>query len=212
LWCAGARAEEFALRTVEWAPFSTVAVWAPEEGTPGKFETVVLLHGNQGSPPDAAWMVDLRWQRQFARRILIVPALDGYDWGSAANAKALAALVAELAKRLPIDLKSTVLVGYSAGASRVVQVARHLKVRGVVSVAGDVLRGTRGVADTLGVLLVCMTGDRGPHTSCGLAERNLEKMGKLGVHDRALRRLPGDHRLDLAALAPVLDEWLRSHR
>ncbi len=62
------------------------------------------------------------------------------------------------------------------------------------------------------MLLVCMTADGGPHTSCALAERNLERLGRLGVHDRALRRLPGDHRLDLAALAPVLDEWLRSHR
>jgi pimeloyl-ACP methyl ester carboxylesterase len=208
--CANARAERFVLRAVEWAPFSTVAVWAHEHVSAGRYETLVLLHGNQGSPANAAWMSDLRWQRGFERRILIVPALDGYDWER--HGDALARLIDELARTLPIDPRATFVVGYSAGASRVLPVARHLRVRGVVSVAGDIVRGWRGVDPSLWMLLVCMTADDGPQTSCALAERNLVRLGRLGVHDRALRRLPGDHSLDLAALAPVLDEWLRGRR
>ncbi len=202
-------AADFELKDLTRAPFRAVRVWAPPPGTPGPFDTLVLLHGNQGAIDDPTWMIGLRAQPGFERRILIVPALDDNDWGSAASAQAIGALLDSFGGR-------AVLVGYSAGASRVLALERRLPGRfaAIVAVAGDIarpIRDSRQSPKSLPrTLLVCMNDDPGPHTSCKLNQTNLELLQRRGAAKVSLRRLDGTHRLDLGALASLLDEWLRS--
>jgi pimeloyl-ACP methyl ester carboxylesterase len=194
--------------------FSAVAVWAPPPSG-RKLETVILLHGKQQADA-GAWMADLRQQPGFAERILIAPALPDIDadWTAPATLRALAALVDDVARKYPVDRSAVYLVGYSAGASRVLDVARHLPVKlaGIAALAGDVRRpwhvGRSGPIVTPKVLLVCMTEDNGPHTSCALNEENQRWLQKLGTK-AVLRKLPGDHSLDLSRVAPLIDAWIR---
>ncbi len=163
-------------------------------------------------------MVGLRWQPQFARRILVVPALaeGGYEFAAPATARALAALVEDVAREFPVDPRAIYLVGYSAGASRVIPVALRMgRLAGVAAVAGDIARPLRDHAPAIDalrstpILLVCMTDDEGPHTRCALNEVNRALLERRGLRRVDLRRLPGTHQLDLALLAPLLDEWVR---
>src|SRR5579871_5207506 len=145
----------FQLHAVASRAFQAVRVWAPPAGSTGKYETIVLLHGNQPGAPDPTWMVGLRFQPAFARRILIVPAIadGGYEFGSPTTARALAALVDEVARRFPVDRDALYLVGYSAGASRVLPVALRLgRVNGIAAVAGDVARPLRDHPPSLAAL------------------------------------------------------------
>jgi poly(3-hydroxybutyrate) depolymerase len=209
--------DAFALHDLTRAPFEKVQVWAPPAGTPGRFETLVVLHGNQPGAADPTWLVGLHFQSAFARRILIVPALKdgGYEFGAPRTAAAIAALVDDVARKFPVDRGAVFVVGYSAGASRVLPVARRLSpVAGIVAVAGDVARPLRDRKPSLDdlravpLLLVCMNDDPGPHTNCALNEANRALVARLGLRRVELRRLPGTHSLDLAALAPLLHEWL----
>ncbi len=212
-----ASATEFSVQTVRYSPFRAVALWAPPPGSTGTYETVLLLHGNQPGAPNPTWMVDLRYQPQFAGRILIAPALgaDGYEWGETANVRALAALLDDLARRYPIDRRRVHLVGYSAGASRVLSVAQKIRFTTITAIAGDVLRPLRGRSSTLApalraapIHLLCLLSDGGPHTSCDLNERNLRDLRRLGASPVDLLRVPGTHQIDFAVVAPIVDKWL----
>lgn len=199
------------------APLRSVALWAPPPGTPGKFETIVLLHGMQAAPPDPNWMVTLHYQKAFQNRILIAPALPklGSDWSASANTAAVAAVVKEIAAQYPVDPAAVYVIGYSAGGGRVLNVASRLpmKAAGIASVAGDLLRpwrlaSTRPKVSLAKVLLLCMTEDDGPHTSCALNERNRKQLESRGVTHVSLRRLAGDHQLNFDHVAGALDEWI----
>jgi predicted esterase len=207
----------FTLQTLDRPPLASVRVWAPPPGSGGRYETLLLLHGNQGDPPDPTWMAELREQPGFARRILIVPALAGgeYDWADARNTRAVAALVEEIARDLPVDRDALYLVGYSAGASRVLDVAWRLpKLAGIAALAGDVVRALRDrhrewrvLAPKL--LLLCMRDDPGPHTSCALNRENQKLLAKHHVAGISLQVVAGDHQLDLSTVAPLIDDWIR---
>jgi poly(3-hydroxybutyrate) depolymerase len=222
LW-GRASAEEtsaaFALRSFDRPPLLAVTVWAPPPGTPGRFETLVLLHGRQGDAPDPTWMVGLRHQPAFQRRILIVPSLPSLDsdWADAANTRAIGALVKAVAETYPVDRDALYVVGYSAGASRVLNVAWRipLPLAGIAALAGDVTRPWRGPGAKRSVpapklLLVCMTGDPGPHTSCAINEANRSLLEARGVKGISFQKLPGDHRLDLGRAAAILESWIAS--
>ncbi|MFO0604363.1 MAG: hypothetical protein U0324_14365 [Polyangiales bacterium] len=212
----------FAERPFAHAPFAAVRVWAPSPATPGPFDTVVLLHGNQDGPSGASWLLTLRRSPAFRRRILLAPALpDGdYAWEAPATKRAVASLVARAAATWPMDPRATWVVGYSAGASRALAVAAALPggVAGVAAVAGDALRTFRAPGASLGALLgtptllVCMTDDDGPNTRCPLNAANARELRRRGARDVTLVELPGDHALDLATLAPRLDAWMRGRR
>ncbi len=196
--------------------FRAVAIWAPPPGTPGAFPAVLLLHGNQPGAGNPTWMVDLHYQPAFADRILIAPALgaDGYEWGETKTVRALAALLDELARRYPIDRARIHLAGYSAGAARVLSVARTIRFASVTAIAGDVLRPFRAAAVPLPavpLLLVCMTSDDHPHTSCKLNEENLRALARRGAREAILKKVPGTHSIDFAVVGPVVDEWVRRH-
>ncbi len=82
---------------------------------------------------------------------------------------------------------------------------------------GDALRTFRAPGASLHalvgapVLLVCMTDDDGPNTRCALNAANQRAPRRGGVGDVVLEQMPGGHALDLAALAPRLDAWMRTH-
>ncbi len=211
---ASAATPAFALRAFERPPLLAVTVWAPPPGTPGKFETLVLLHGRQGDAPDPTWMVDLRHQPAFAQRILIVPSLPTLesDWADAANTRAIGALVKELAETFPVDRDAVYVVGYSAGGSRALNVAWRIPLRlaGIASLAGDVTRpwrapGAHKTVPAPRLLLVCMTEDPGPHTSCALNEANRKLLESRGLKGISLQKLSGGHQLDLVRVASILD-------
>ncbi len=210
--CSALAETTFGVQSVTHPPFARVDVWGPPRGAGGRFEVVVLLHGNQLHAPDPTWMMGLRFVPGFERRILVVPSLpDGqYDWSRTDVVHALGALLAEVARTWPVD--RMYLVGYSAGGSRVLEAARARpgKWAGLVSIAGDVLRSSRALGPSVRerLLLVCMTGDDGPHTSCRLNESNRRLLRKRGFAV-ALSRVPGDHNLDLARIGPVLDGWMK---
>jgi predicted esterase len=162
-------------------------------------------------------MVDLRCQPAFARAVLLAPALrdEDYEWGRAATVRALDALLSRVLAERPVARGQVYLLGYSAGASRVLAVARGLRTRlaGIVAVAGDVARPVRDDLAALSplrevpVLLVCMTEDDGPHTRCGLNEANQVLLRGHGVRDVTLARIPGTHALDAARVATVVAAW-----
>jgi predicted esterase len=164
-------------------------------------------------------MIGLRFVPGFERRILIVPSLpDGeYDWSRADIVQALKSVLTDASRRWLVDPDRMFLVGYSAGGSRVFDAARALRGdwAGIVSVAGDVMRPVRVgpqmqlPTDVKSLLLVCMNDDDGPHTSCRLNESNRRALSKLGL-DVSLRRVPGDHRLNLARVGPVLERWINA--
>jgi predicted esterase len=198
--------------------FAALQVWAPPPGSPGRYETVLLLHGNQGPSPDPTWMVGLRGQPQFANRILVVPALaeGGYEWGRRTTMRALGALLDGVIRDYPVDRSSIYLLGYSAGASRVLSIAAAMPDRfaGIAAVAGDIARPFRDTTPSLAqlrsipILLVCMNGDEGPQTNCRLNESNLTQLQRWGLQHVTLERLGGSHQLDLVRLAPLLDRWI----
>lgn len=214
-------AEAFTEQSIAHEPFAAVRVWAPPPGAAGAYEAVLILHGNQEGLPGSSWLLSLHRQPAFRRRILLVPALrDGdYAWEAPATRRALGSLLARAAQTWPIAPHRTWAVGYSAGASRVLAVADAVPggVAGVAAVAGDALRlhrapgaSLRGLLTTP-VLLVCMTEDDGPNTRCALNAANQRALLRRGVGDVALVEMPGDHALDLAALAPRLDTWMAAH-
>ncbi|HZS42430.1 MAG TPA: hypothetical protein VFF06_36620 [Polyangia bacterium] len=214
---ATAEPAAFALRSFDRPPLLAVTIWAPPPGTPGKFETLVLLHGRQGDAPDPTWMVGLRHQPAFQRRILIVPSLPKLesDWADAANTRVIGALVKEIAEHYPVDRDALYVVGYSAGGSRALNVAWRIPLRlaGIASLAGDVTRPWRapGASKTVPaprLLLVCMTEDPGPHTSCALNEANRKLLEARGLEGISFQKVPGDHQLDFARVASILDSWI----
>src|SRR5215831_17482993 len=66
---------ELSLHDLTRPPFAKVSVWAPSEAG-GRYETLLLLHGNQAESTRMV-LANLREQEAFRRRILIVPALPG---------------------------------------------------------------------------------------------------------------------------------------
>jgi hypothetical protein len=164
-------------------------------------------------------MISLGTLPEFRKTILIAPALsasDGYEWGNTDSVHGLEALVDSVATKYPVDRKAIYLLGYSAGASRVLTVAHHLsgKLAGIVAVAGDILRPVRDQMDSavefasIPILLVCMINDDGAHTRCALNEENLAILSRRGLRRISLERLGGDHNLQFPALAPVVERWL----
>jgi poly(3-hydroxybutyrate) depolymerase len=216
----GAPTPEFSLHDLTRPPFARVSVWAPSEAT-DSYETLLLLHGNQ---EDATRMffADLREQQAFRRRILIVPALPGpgYAWEKPETTRALAQLVDDVARRYPVDRKRIYVLGYSAGGSRVLAVAKAMgdDVAGIVSVAGDVARTVRSSLASISslarvpMLLICNSEDHGPNASCELDARNRALLAKHGARAITTHRLEATHAIDFAQLAPVLDTWLRERR
>lgn len=186
--------------------FFAVDVRAPPPGTPAR-RLLLLLYGNQGAQPDPTWMADL----PVADSVVVAPALAGadYDWERPATRRALALLVDRLVAQH--HLSDVYVLGYSAGASRVLGVARALHhVSGVIAVAGDILRSRPRPADlrSLRILLVCMRDDPGPHTSCALNRHNRAALEALGAPPVRLEILPGGHALDLTLLAPLVDAFV----
>jgi predicted esterase len=207
----------FTLQDITRRPFQKVTLWAPPAGSPGNCETLILLHGNQRGSGDATWMAGLRLQPQLSRRLLIVPALDDghYDFDAPTNTTAIAALVGDVAQHFPVERDGVYVLGYSAGASRVLSVASGLSnVRGIIAIAGDIGRSLRQrlaavkKLRAIPILLVCMSDDSGPQTSCRLNEANRARLQRLGFARVEMRRVPGTHELDFAVIAPLLDDWL----
>jgi predicted esterase len=210
----------FQVQNLTARPFQAVQLWAPPPGSPGSYQTVILLHGNQPGASDPTWMIGLRWQPQFAHRILLVPAIPdgGYEFGAPTARRALARLVDDVARSYPVDRDAIYLVGYSAGASRVLSVASQVThLRGIVAVAGDIARPIRDTKRPLEalrsvpILLACMTDDTGPHTNCRLNEENRALLERRGLRKVEMRYLPGSHQLDVEQLAPALDQWMTRH-
>ena len=88
----------------------------------------------------------------------------------------------------------------------------------VTAIAGDTLRPLRARPGPLPVplrdaplLLVCMTSDDHPHTSCKLNETNLRELSRRGAREAILRKVPGTHAIDFAVVGPVVDDGLRRH-
>jgi poly(3-hydroxybutyrate) depolymerase len=212
---SAAPAEPFSSYTLTEARLGRVLVWGPPPGTTGRFDTIVLLHGNQVHAPDPNWMIGLRFVPGFERRILIVPSLpDGqYDWSRADVVHALQRLLTEVSQKWPLDPQRMFLVGYSAAGSRVFAAARALagEWAGIVSVAGDVMRSSETRFRARSLLFVCMNDDDGQHTSCRLNEANRRALSKRG-RDASLERVAGDHALDWARLGPVLERWIKVGR
>ena len=208
----------FSVHSLSWPPFRAVQVWAPPAGHGRKHEVLLLLHGNQADSARLG-LLELRNQPGFGDRILIVPALagPGYDWGTPEATRALASLVDEVVRSFPADAGHVFVMGYSAGASRVLPVAlaMHAPVAGIVALAGDIGRPVRASTSSIAaiartpVLLICNSGDVGPNASCALDARNRALLTERGVRDLELRRLEASHELDFSKLAPVVDEWLR---
>jgi hypothetical protein len=212
---------EFNVHDLTRPPFTKVLVWAPLPEGGDSYETLLLLHGNQDEST-RTMLADLRGQDAFRRRILIVPALPGpgYAWEKPETVRALAALVDDVARGYPVDRRRTFLLGYSAGGSRVLAVARPMSdhLAGIVSLAGDIGRPVRSAPDSISafaripMLLICNSGDHGPNASCELDERNRGLLASHGVRDIATHRLESTHAVDFTKLAPVLDTWLRQRR
>jgi poly(3-hydroxybutyrate) depolymerase len=207
----------FVVRTIDFAPFREVRVWAPASPRAAVTETLVLLHGNQGDPADPTWMVGLRFHPRFRHALLIVPAIAGDEsWDARTIAPAVARLVTELSRTYSIDPQATYVLGYSAGGSRVLSVAAHMHgdIAGVVCVAGDVARPIRLANLTVEwlrpkrLLLTCMTEDDGPNTSCQLRARNVRLLESRGVRGISLATWHGTHALDLRDLGDALAGWL----
>jgi predicted esterase len=208
----------FTLHDLTRAPFTKVSVWAPPLEGDDRYETLLLLHGNQ-EEATRLMLADIREQDAFRRRILIVPALPGpgYAWEGLEVVRALAALVDDVARRFPVDRRRTFVLGYSAGGSRVLAVAKPMSehLAGIVSLAGDVGRPVRSSPASISafarvpILLICNSEDHGPNASCELDERNRELLARHGVREIATHRLQSTHAIDFAKLAPVLDAWLR---
>jgi dienelactone hydrolase len=177
---------------------------------------LVLLYGNQGADENPTWMVDLRTRPELRGYVLVAPALGGddYRWDAPAAANGVARLVESIVGRFPIDPGRITLLGYSAGGSRVLSVARRVeRPVSVVSVAGDIGRAVRAGLDVRGledrpVLLVCNSEDHGPNASCELDERNAHLLGRRGFTSVERRRRVGDHRFDMRELAPLVAAWL----
>jgi pimeloyl-ACP methyl ester carboxylesterase len=216
---ASASTAEFSIHDLTRLPFTKVVVWAPPGG--GPYETLLLLHGNQDEST-RTMLADLREQDSFRRRVLIVPALPGpgYAWEKPETVRALAALVEDVSGKYPVDRRRTFVLGYSAGGSRVLAVARPMSDRlaGIVSLAGDIGRPVRSSPASISVfarvpvLLICNSGDHGPNASCELDERNRGLLASHGVRDITTHRLESTHAVDFTKLAPVLDAWLRERR
>jgi predicted esterase len=218
---ARAATAEFSLHELVRPPFARVVVWAPSEPG-GRYETLLLLHGNHPESAGRLLLATLRKQEAFRRRILIVPTLPapGYAWDKPETTRALAALVDEVARKYPVDRARTFLLGYSAGGSRVLAVAEAMRddLAGIVSLAGDVARPVRSSLASIAplaripMLLICNSDDHGPNASCELDERNRDLLARHGVRAITTRRLEATHAVDFDQLAPVLDTWLRERR
>jgi len=217
---ATAPAGEFSLHDLTRRPFARVSVWAPPQAT-DRYETLLLLHGNQDDATRLL-LAELREQAAFRRRILIVPALPGpgYAWEKPETTRALATLVNDVARAYPVDRARIYVLGYSAGGSRVLAIARAMNdnLAGIVSLAGDVARTVRSAPASIAalaripMLLICNSEDHGPNASCELDERNREFLAKHGTRAITTHRLESTHAIDFAQFAPVLDTWLRERR
>ncbi|HTA21797.1 MAG TPA: hypothetical protein VK989_21030 [Polyangia bacterium] len=215
---AQSKTSGFSVHSLSWPPFRAVQVWAPPAGPGPKHEVLLLLHGNQADSTRLG-LLELRNQPGFGDRILIVPALagPGYDWGTPATTRALASLVDEVVRSFPADAGQVFVMGYSAGASRVLPVAlaMHEPVAGIIALAGDIgrpLRSSTSSTATIArtpVLLICNSGDVGPNASCALDARNHDLLTARGARDIEMRRLEASHAIEFPKLAPVVDEWLR---
>jgi predicted esterase len=204
-------AADFELRAEQLRPFQSVRIWAPRDGRT-KLPALILLHGNQGHLDNPTWLADIRFQRELSRHVLFVPALDGYDWERPGIGQALAGLVQ---RERSVDQEEIFLLGYSAGASRVLAVAdalvrRGIRVRGIIAIAGDVLRPIRQGSPLLKapLLLICMEQDTGRHTSCRQNETNAARLrGQLPL---TFTRVAGTHQLEFDMIVPLIAKWLAS--
>lgn len=202
-------------------PLHGAKLWVPRRGAAGSFEALLLLHGNQPTQPDRTWMLGLHARPAYRRRILIVPGLArrDYRWGRRRTRRAVVALVERAVRGWPVTRRGVVVVGFSAGGSRVLSVARAMprRVAGIVSVAGDIGRPVRHRGLNLKplrdhpVLLVCMSEDRGPNASCKLDAANARLLRRRGMRKVAAVTLRGPHRFRFAQIGPVLDRWIKEH-
>jgi poly(3-hydroxybutyrate) depolymerase len=180
----------------------------------------LLLHGNQPTMQDRTWMARVFPKAPFKGAVLVVPGLprDDYRWDRPKTASAVVALVKEVLRTKPVDPQSVFMLGYSAGGSRVLALANRMpqRIKGIVCVAGDIGRSIRinriAVHATLRkipVLLLCMTGDKGPNASCRLDGRNARLLRKRGFESVTTTRIVGGHVFDLPKIAKALRCWLR---
>jgi poly(3-hydroxybutyrate) depolymerase len=125
-----------------------------------------------------------------------------------------------MSRLYPVDRRHVYLLGYSAGGSRVLAVAKALEGRlaGIVSLAGDVARPVRATPAAVSafagtpILLICNSGDHGPNASCDLDERNRAFLAAHGARNVTRHQLESSHAPHFELIAPVLDEWLKKGR
>jgi len=196
-----ARAGRYVLRRPRPSPpLTALATWAPKR--PG--DLVIALHGHQAADADPTWFSWLHAQPDFARRSLLVPAVD--DPATWASPEVLAAITGHLDALAP---ERTFLIGFSSGATYGFQVAAALSERlsGFAAMAGPLAHGVdvsrlKGVP----VLMACMSEDTG--VPCGAMDEGAAALTAAGVSVERHTFEGVGHECPLAVVSPVLSAWM----